>query len=514
MKTKSVSLQFWIPAFVGLAAACVVMPILGNGFVLGDDNIVVVQNPHIRGFSAENVQWMFSNFRTGKWLPLGWIAYAAVHSVFGMKAAGFHLVQTGLHIAGVVLFYFAALRIFALAQGADGASDRQRLAAAFSALFYGLHPLRVETAAWCACMYYSLACVFFLLSILAYLRYAERQQARCGLLATSVLLCLASSMSMPLALTMPFLLLVLDFFPLRRFVRGGGGAPRLLAEKVPFLIVSIAIGAVTVIGARERMNSGVIDNPPFGQARSAWANASYGIASPVIVAFAPGNLSPCNVTPESFDPFNAGFTATLIASVALGAASIVLIRGLPALGAAVAGYFLLAAPFLGAGSEPAADRYTILSSMPLALLLGGIVLAIQKRRPRLGGIAMALAALWIGALGFLSWKQTAIWKDSIVFCRQMLKTDPDSPLLNNSMGQLLCAEGEWNEAARHFRLALQQADTAETRNNLGMALVSAGDRQGAIAQFQNALKISPDNQAARANLLKMGAADGANSNGD
>jgi Tfp pilus assembly protein PilF len=82
------------------------------------------------------------------------------------------------------------------------------------------------------------------------------------------------------------------------------------------------------------------------------------------------------------------------------------------------------------------------------------------------------------------------------------------------MGQLLCAEGEWNEAARHFRLALQQADTAETRNNLGMALVSAGDRQGAIAQFQNALKISPDNQAARANLLKMGAADGANSNGD
>ncbi len=298
---------------------------------------------------------------------------------------------------------------------------------------------------------------------------------------------------------------------------------RLAAEKIPYLMVAAAIGAITVTGMHARIETGVVDNPPFGQTRSLWANASYGIASPIINTFAPRNLSPCNVTPESFDLFNVGFTAAFVVCLALCAASMALARKLPAFGAAVTGYFLLAAPFLGAGAESTADRYTILSAMPFALLLGGVLLMLHRRGRGPRGIASTLIVLWICVLGFLSWNQTAIWKDSIVFCGQMLKTDPDSPLLHNSMGQLLCAEGKWEEAASHFRHALRQEQSAETHNNLGMALAPTGDRQGAIAHFQSALEISPDNQPARANLLKMGApippglsatSNEVNSNGD
>ena len=148
MKRDSRLLRFLLPGLIMLAVACVLSPVLCNGFVLGDDNIVIVQNERIRSFSPENLSWMFTNFRTGKWLPLGWIAYTGIYSVFGLNPVGYHFAQLALHAANSALLYFLILGIFSLAL--KSLTREMGIAAALGALFYALHPLRVETAAWAA----------------------------------------------------------------------------------------------------------------------------------------------------------------------------------------------------------------------------------------------------------------------------------------------------------------------------------------------------------------------------
>lgn len=392
------------PAFaVATLTALFYLPGVGGEFLVWDDWSNFVNNPHYRGLSPRHLGWMFTTFHMGHYHPLTWITLGLDHAIWGMNPVGYHLTSLLLHAASAGLL-FVALREL-LAPRTPAAAG----AAAAGALFWSLHPLRVESVAWISERRDVLCGLFFLLSVLAYLRMC-RERDRGGAwgrwLAASTGAYAASLLSKSLGLTLPLALLVLDVFPLRRFAKGS--RRRVLLEKVPYLVLAAADVAVMLAAMTE-----------IGQVRPAVApleraaQASFGACFYLWKTLLPWNLSPLYPVEQGIDPAQPRFVVSLVAAALLTAGLAALASKRPAAPAAWAAYLLLAAPVLGAvvrGPQLAADRYTYLSMMPFSLLLAaGLRRGLEGRSRRVvAGAAAGVLAL----LGTLAAVQTRVWRDT------------------------------------------------------------------------------------------------------
>ncbi|OGR90950.1 MAG: hypothetical protein A2V88_15610 [Elusimicrobia bacterium RBG_16_66_12] len=452
----------------------VFLPTLTHQFVSWDDDVFLYQNLSFRGLGWTQLRWMATTFHHGPYQPVVWLSYAVDHLLWGMNPAGFHLTSLLIHCANAALVFLLGRRLLGLARTeADAAS--LDLAAAAGALFFALHPLRVEPVAWAAARRDLLSGTFFLCALLSHLRARGRP--------AFIFYCL-SLLAKPMGIGLPLVLVILDVHVLRR-------GPRW-KEKLPYVLPAIAAAALAWRGQvlAGATASAEVFGPLKRLAQAAYAHSFY-----LVKTAWPAGLAPMYERLLHFDPLGPLYLSAAAASLALAATAYGLRRRWPAFWASWLAYVVILAPVLGAvkyGSQLAADRYSYLPGLVWSLLAAGVLLRLMGRSPsRRRAVAAGACALLIVLAG-LTRRQLAYWRDSESLYLRILAQDPGQTVARNNLGLVLAAKGRTEEALEQYRLALRlRPRYAAARNNLGAVLLKSGRLDEAEAQFRQALSCDP-----------------------
>jgi tetratricopeptide (TPR) repeat protein len=496
-----------LPALIGIATFVAFLPTLQNGFVNWDDEVYLLDNVNYRGLGLKQLRWIFDGCYMGSCMPLNWVTYGFDYVIWGLNPFGYHLTSMTFHAVNAMLFYFVSLRLLRMAPGAEAPSSkvRLRLAAAFSALLFSLHPLRVEVVAWTLGREIAVAGLFFLLTLLCYLRAAENESKGLSpwrwMTAAWILyaLCLLGK---EVALTLPLALIVLDIYPLRRFGTDkdkwlGPRAARIFLEKLPFAAVALAMGLRAIL---EKKQSGTLYPMAYGLSPRI-AQVLESLAFYPLKTLVPIDLS--HLYP--LRPFTGFWSVpTVLSSVAVLTITVVLFssrRRWPAGLAAWVFYVLLLLPVSGIvafGPYRVSDRFSYLPCAGWAILGGAALLYISQlwTRGRIGARAVlpySFAGASLLLLAILSWRQTQTWRSSETLWRHALAVDERSSFAHNNLGNVLAGRGDLEGAIGHMRRALEIDPTfVEAHANLAGFLAQEGAFDEAMAHLNRALQIEPD----------------------
>src|SRR5213594_3172400 len=490
-----------VPVLIAVVTFATFLPALHNQFVNWDDDKNFLENPHYRGLGWTQLSWMWTT-HLGHYIPLTWMTFGLDYLLWGMNPLGYHLTNLLLHAANAVVFFFVARRILTLAL--PGPSERGHalaVSAGVAALVFAIHPLRVESVAWVTERRDVLSGLFYLLTILGYLRDCEPGKRGRGWYWLSVALFGCALLSKSMAVSLPIVLLILDVYPLRRLGGSLGWwsepARRVYVEKIPFVLLAAAASALAV-----RAQSLVHSMAPLDQLSvpARLAVSAYGLSFYLWKMIVPSNLSPLYERPLTVDPWAMPFVLSYGLVLATTGIALALRRRVPGLSAAWSAYVVVLLPVLGIvqiGSQIAADRYTYLASLGWAILAGAGLGSSWRTssRSRTGTpTALPLAGIATGvvvALGVLTWSQAQVWHDSERLWTHALATGYDSVAAQNNLGRQLVGQGKPAEAIEHFQQALRIRPDADAHNNWGLALAQQGKPAEAIEHFREALRIKP-----------------------
>jgi tetratricopeptide (TPR) repeat protein len=502
----------WSTGIVGatifLAVMAVFSPCLRNGFVDWDDPAMLLENPHYRGLGPAQLRWMFTTFHMGHYQPLSWITlavdYLSAKAWFGdgLDPRSYHLTNIVLHAANAVLVYLLGLKLLrgAAARARDIQPRSHHGAVAMAALLMAIHPLRVESAAWVTERRDVLSSFFLLLTVLLYLRAVRLDGTmRTRSFAVVLPVYLLSLLSRAMGVTLPLVLLLLDWYPLRRVGRSGsqpnGPALRpVLLEKLPFLVPAIAAALAAPLAQHA---AGATATWAQHGALARAAQACYGLVFYVWKTLAPLRLSPIYELRMPIDLLAPRYVvaAALVLLATVGV--IVLRRRQPAITVALTAYAVLLAPVAGlvqSGNQEAADRYSYLPAVPLALLLGaGLRRLWQAARPAgLKHAAAGLAGVAVVTLAVLTWRQCAVWQSTATLWEYAAGVSPASSIAQNGYGWVLLRQKHYDDAAQRFRLAIQlQPTNPKAHYNLWTALREQG-REGELLQaYRDSIRVYP-----------------------
>ncbi|HTY86213.1 MAG TPA: tetratricopeptide repeat protein [Candidatus Acidoferrum sp.] len=475
MKARSqrILVHSGIYAVLTLVTLATYLPLWHYGFVDYDDQQYVTDNPRVQaGLTWKGLVWAFG-FHAGNWHPLAWLSHMADCQLYGAWAGGHHLTSLLLHVASTLLLFSALNRM----TGAHWCS------AAVAALF-AWHPLHVESVAWVAERKDVLCAFFWMLTLCLYARYATRPSvARYLSTLGSFALCL---MSKPMGVTLPCVLLLLDYWPLKRFTICDlrFAILRLLREKIPFLILSAAACALTLCAQQLAIVS-TAGLPLPERLLHALAAYQHYLAATLI----PRHLA-------VYYPYQIDLPATVFwsAGLVLGAISFLAIKNLrrrPYLGVGWSWYLVTLVPVIGlvqVGDQAWADRYTYLPLIgPFIMLVWGVSEICRSR------IALTLVSVGVaGALLTATTIQLRYWKSTRALFEHANQATPENYLAVTLLGSELAKEGKLNEAIEYYQTALRCKPTfPEAHFFLGNALDEQGKLDEAIAEYQQALWFRP-----------------------
>ena len=448
----------------------VYLPALGNGFVNWDDDRNFLDNPAYRGLAPDNLSWAFSTFLLGHWHPLTWLSLELDYVLWGMNPAGYHLTNALLHALAAALAYL----LFA---GLLGKEDG-RWAAAVGALFFALHPLRVESVAWVSERRDVLCGVFSLATVLFYVR---------GRLPLSLGFFAGALLSKVLTATLPVVLVLLDFYPLRKPLDR-----RTILEKVPYFALALAVGLVGVGRYEGGLTAAAEDLNLYAGLRlmlSVFALAFY-----LVKTMLPFGLYPqyvWNADPRPADALLAGAAGLFV--LILGLTLWAWRRGMRAPAVALTIYGVTLLPVLSLlrldRQQIVSDHHSYLASVALAALAAAGWRAWHRRA--------ADAARWtaIGALvclAGLTVRQIGFWRDSETLWRRTVEAYPLSITAHNNLGRALAEQERPQEAIAELETAIAlEPDYAHARYNLGVLLMQQGRVAEAETQFRASLDREP-----------------------
>ena len=508
------SAQRWVrwlaPLLVALFTLAAFLPALQNQFVNWDDKDNFLDNPHYRGLGWTHLRWMWTTHR-GHYIPLTWMTLGLDYLLWGMNPFGYHLTSLLLHAANAVVFFFVVHRILTLALPSP--SERGHalaVAAGFAALVFAIHPLRVESVAWVTERRDVLSGLFYLSAILMYLRACERGARGRGWYWAAVGLFAGALLSKSMVVNLPFVLLILDVYPLRRLGGFVGWwsepARRIYIEKIPFVLLAAAASAIAVMA-----QSSVHAAASLAQLSvpGRLAVAAYGLGFYPRKMVVPVNLSPLYELPRTVDPMAPPFILSYALVLAIMAIVLALRRRVPGLPAAWVAYVVVLLPVLGffqSGPQIAADRYTYLAGLGGAILAGaGLLSCWRTSRTSKTGTPTTLpiagvATCVVVGLGALTWNQAQVWHDSEKLWTHALARDPQSSIAENNLGVVRADQSKLAEAIEHYQRALQmRPDYADAYFNLGNALLQQGKLAEASDHYRQALAIKRDHARAHNN---------------
>ncbi|WP_243371773.1 hypothetical protein [Geotalea sp. SG265] len=417
------------------------LPDLRNGLLAWDDAGYILENSNIHSFSLATVHWAFTSFYLNYWAPLTWLSLAFDYSLWGGNPVGYHLVNNILHALSAGTFFLICHRLMMVYDGALPKGSRGRFSvlnplwcAALAALLFAIHPLRVESVAWATERKDVLSLFFGLMAILFYLRYA----CGCGSLqarwpqnnnvllrdySLSLLFFTFSLCSKSLLVTLPVVLLVLDWFPLKRIASSGIRA--IVLEKVPFFLLAAAVALLTMAAQANAIE------PIDGQTRV--LNAFASIAAYLRLTAWPSGISPFYVHPFNIPGMTWAYFLPIALFIVITASCMQLTKRLPVVMACWLIYLVTLLPFLGltqqVGAQAMAGRFTYLAGLPLALLfsLGINALFASFGASRAARIAfLAAMAVLVLTNAYLTVREIAFWKDDVTLWTRVIELSPST----------------------------------------------------------------------------------------
>jgi tetratricopeptide (TPR) repeat protein len=487
--------------------------VLSNEFVNYDDDQYITGNTQVQaGLSIEGIKWAFTHQCVAFWLPLTILSHMLDCQLFGLNPTGHHLTSLLLHIVNtLLLFWFLK----------DSTGELWK--SSFVAAAFALHPLHVESVAWAAERKDVLSTLFWLLTMAAYLRYVKNGGAKWY--TVTLLLFALGLMTKPMLVTLPFVLLLLDYWPLGR-LQNVRDTKRLSFEKTPFFVLSVISSAITFLVQKK---DGAMPGANVLALKMCFANAVVSYLRYVGKMIWPSKLA-------VFYPYYIDRLLLLKAAAAflvlLGVSILVLRlasrhRYLPAGWLWYLGTLVPVIGFVQVGSQTFADRYTYMPLTGLFIIIAWalpeLLAGWRHRRIAMGAAAAAI----LSALTVCTWMQMGYWHNSIALFEhalkvtvnnglahynigvalqqqrkpeeafnhylQVLRINPNYADAHNNLGSLLLGQGKPDEAVSHFRRALElKPNFVEAYNNLGLALGIKGNLDEAISNFQQALRLKPD----------------------
>jgi Tfp pilus assembly protein PilF len=462
-------------------------PVTHHPFVNFDDDRYVTDNTHVRsGLHWETVKWAFTSFDEANWHPLTWLSHALDWQLFGQNPAGHHYINVLLHALNAVLLFWVLWR-------ATGSTGRSWVVAAL----FALHPINVESVAWVAERKTILSMLFLLLALGAYGWYVRRPSIGRYMAVAALFAC--GLMAKPMVITLPFLLLLWDYWPLQR----AQSFARLALEKIPLLALSAASAVVTVRAQRAGNAVGSMVEYPLSMRME---NAAISYVRYLGKALWPSGLSPQYPYPEGVLKWEAiGASVVLLAITIL-----VCTAGKRRRYLAVGWFWFLGTmvPMIGlvqVGSQAMADRYAYLPFVGLFILIcwGLADWAGEKAAAK---IALAVAGcIVLLALSAVTLRQIAYWSDNVTLWAHAVAVTPGSFIAEDNLGGALLTEGREEEAMPHFRAAAA-LDPIDPMSGLNLAAYAQrlGHAQEAVDQYAKVLTMTRDPRLRATALSDMG----------
>jgi protein O-mannosyl-transferase len=475
--------------------------VAGHDFVDLDDRIVIVQNPLVReGLSLEGVVRAFREPAEANWVPLTWISLQLGHQLHGLAPSGFLLGNVALHAFASVLLFLALLRLTAAVWESAGV-----------AALFALHPVHVESVAWAASRKDVLSGVFFMATLLAWARYAERPSPSRYLAVMFVFAC--GLLSKPTLVTAPFVLWLLDFWPLERHAGASGARPvtrraaGLLLEKLPLLALSAAASWVAYRVQESAGALGAGAQIPFAWR---WTNALDALRIYLAQSVWPSGLAVSYPHPlGSLGMPRLAAAAGLLAL--LTALALAGLRRRPYLFVGWLWFLGMLVPVIGlvqVGIQPHADRYLYLPQIGLSLALVFWVADLVRGRPGLRAPVAFASGVALAALALTAMRQVATFRDSITLQSHAVAVTERNLLAHYRLGDALQRAGRLPEAERELRSALALAPRhVKIRIALADVLAQSGRGEEAIAHYRRVLAVDPGARALVLAALRTSAAE-------
>ena len=490
---KRNSAHLWIAAGLILITFFVYAQVRTHSFVNYDDPRYVAENSHVRdGLTWDGVVWAFTSADDANWIPLTRISHMVDCQLFGLESGMHHLVSVALHGLSAVFLFLLLVRM-------TGALWRS----AFVGAVFALHPLHVESVAWIAERKDVLCGLFWILAIWAYVRYVERPAA--GRYALVIFLFCCGLLSKPMIVTLPVMLLLLDFWPLKRMNRSA------ILEKIPLFALSAAVSAITYMAQHRGGALIAIDQAPVAL-RIENALVQYWVY--IFQFFWPAKLA-------VFYPYPASFPSWEVAIAGLGLAAatalaLVEFSRRPYLTVGWLWYIITLLPVIGlvqVGLQARADRYTYIPIIGISIMLAWGITGVaesllrfdrsrdQRERSLPGTIACMLA---LAAWSAVTWLQIGYWRDSISLFQHAIAVTDRNYVAYNNLGAAQWDDGRSADAIPNFQAALQiKPRYPDALSNLGQALLNQGHALEALPYLSEAVQLEPRRMDAHFNLGRV-----------
>ncbi|MHC4148880.1 MAG: tetratricopeptide repeat protein [Planctomycetota bacterium] len=478
--------ELLICGFLVLGTLAAFWPVHGYKYVDYDDNHYVTENTYVKaGLTRDGFIWAFTTGHSANWHPLTWLSHMLDCELFGVSAGRGHVSSLILHIVSAIVL-FGVLRKMTGALWASG----------FVAAVFAFHPLHVESVTWIAERKDVLSGLFWMLTLAAYLGYVRGGGA--GWYAATLVVFGLGLMAKPMLVTLPFVLVLLDFWPLERFGRRSFG--RLAAEKVPLFILSAVSSVVTFI-VQQRGGAVVqVEAVPFW-IRMGNAFVSYGVYIGKMIW--PSGLA-------VFYPYAFGKSSiwpAVLAGVFFFGISICAVVSAARYRYLFTGWFWYVGtlvPVIGllqVGTQARADRYTYLPSIGIAVVAawGAAELSAKWRYRKI--VLSVLAVFVVGGMLFCTRLQVRHWQDSFSLFKRAVEVTENNYIGHTGFGKALCARGRTDKGIGQYRLALKiNPDYTVAHYNLGNALSERGEVEEAVRHYRAVLRAEPEHARAHNNL--------------
>lgn len=489
-----------IAVAIALLTVAVFWQILGHPFVSFDDGLYVTENPAVLGgVSKSGVAWAFSTTHATNWHPLTWLSHMIDVELFGIDPRGHHLTSLLLHALNSSLLFLLLSRI----TGANWPS-------AFTAAAFAVHPLRVESVAWIAERKDVLGGLFWILTMGAYIRYAERETL--GRYLCVVLLFALGLMAKPMLVTLPFALLLLDFWPLSRLPRWGilcgrfpdgrvpTGGPGVLAEKIPLFLLT-AVSCILTYFASSYGGALIEGGKIPYLVKASNALVSYAIYAGKTVW--PSSLAIFYPHPNAIPPIWTIAGAAALAAIAT-VVSIWFGKRFPYLPVGLFWFAGTLIPVIGlvqVGSQGMADRYTYIPSIGLFIAAAWGIRDLSAGWRQREGVLACLFGIVILALSAVTLRQLTYWSSDTALFTHAIEVTSGNFLAESKLGVALAKQGKAEEAITHYRKSIAILPSfVDAHYNLAVDLGKLGRTDEAIASYRKTLEYYPGHVYAHNNL--------------
>jgi len=479
----------------------VYIPALQNEFVNWDDHKYIAEMQRFQPINFDNIYSAFTGFYVSNWHPLTLLSHAIDYKIWGLNPFWHHLGNNILHGLNTLLVLILVSQLMNIRKNQEEKKQKVFLPASVAALLFAIHPLHVESVAWISERKDLLCAFFFLLSLILYNRYRSSSSKKSVFYVCTLLSFILALLSKPMAVTLPMVLLILDFYPYKLFIVKGSNAKikGIILEKIPFLALSLLSSILTMSAQAEFNAMGSTRVFPLAERL---LNAVHALFFYLVKMFFPFNLAPLYPHPKEISFFNPEYFISVIAITFITLFSLLNYRKNKVYLSAWLYYLITLLPVIGiiqVGGQAAADRYTYLPCIAPFLVAGLACANIFNKGAKIRNV-FAGGALFFAFIFLIivTVKQTGVWRNSLNLWNHEIKILPNSsPFIYNNRGSAFMEVRKYKEAVADFTRAIELGPNyLKFYSNRGNSYMELGNFVAAIYDFSHIVQVDHENEKA------------------